>query len=186
MFRYRLYAQSFTLVAMVGGSYYYNSDRLRRKEFNDLIKQKKAKEKKDAWIRELEARDLEDREWREKLGKVRDAQREEQEREALEEMKRREGRSDDGRGVLDAVKGKMREAKEKEVALQAKEQAGTQGKTMDAVKEAVLQMPDMTPKDTSKEDGPGRIWGEAGGGLFGWKHIRNWWNKSEDDRPEDK
>ena len=92
---------------MLGGSYYYNADRLKRKEFTDLVKQKKAQEKREAWIRELEARDEEDRAWREKLGKVRDLKREEAEVAALEEKRRREARSDDGRSVIEAVKGKL-------------------------------------------------------------------------------
>ena len=70
---------------MLGGSYFYNADRLKRKEYTDLVNWRKAQEKKDAWIRELEARDQEDREWRKKLGMARDFQREEAEREAIEE-----------------------------------------------------------------------------------------------------
>ena len=61
MFRYRIYGQAFTLVAMVAGSFYYNSDRILRHEYEKVKKEKKAKEKNDAWIRELEARDKEDR-----------------------------------------------------------------------------------------------------------------------------
>ena len=70
MFRHRLYAQSFTLVAMVAGSIYYKKDRTKRKEFEGVIAEKKAKEKNEAWIRELEARDREDKEWRVRMGKV--------------------------------------------------------------------------------------------------------------------
>lgn len=66
MFRRRLYAQSFTLVAMVAGSWYYKTDRTRRKEFEGLVAERKAKEKNEAWIRELEARDKEEKEWRAK------------------------------------------------------------------------------------------------------------------------
>ena len=107
-FRYRLYAQSFTLIAMIGGSIYYNADRLRRKEYTDLVSKRKAQEKKDAWIRELEARDLDDKDWREKMGRVRDFQREEMEKAAMEEKRRQEGKSDDGRGISGALKGKMK------------------------------------------------------------------------------
>ena len=57
-------------MALVGGSFYYNSDRILRKEFEKLQKEKKAKEKHEAWIRELEIRDKEDSEWRERMGKV--------------------------------------------------------------------------------------------------------------------
>ena len=47
---------------MVVGSIYWNTDRAKRKEFKGVLGEKKAKEKREAWIRELEARDLEDRE----------------------------------------------------------------------------------------------------------------------------
>jgi hypothetical protein len=61
MFRARIYAQGFTLVAMVAGSMYWDSDRKRRKEFEDVVKERKAREKNEAWIKELEARDEEER-----------------------------------------------------------------------------------------------------------------------------
>ena len=62
MFRARIYAQGFTIVAMVAGSMYWQKDRDKRKEFQGVLAEKKAKEKNEAWIRELEARDLEERE----------------------------------------------------------------------------------------------------------------------------
>lgn len=52
---------------MVGGSYYYKADRVRRKEFDNLVAERKAKEKNEKWIQELEARDREEKEWRAKL-----------------------------------------------------------------------------------------------------------------------
>lgn len=62
MFRRRIYAQGFTLLAMVAGSAYWEGDRKKRKEFDGLLEEKRKKEKHDAWIRELEARDQEDKE----------------------------------------------------------------------------------------------------------------------------
>ncbi|KAF6234805.1 hypothetical protein HO173_007025 [Letharia columbiana] len=188
-FRYRLYAQSFTLVAMLGGSYYYNADRLKRKEYTDLAKKRKSQEKRDAWIRELEARDQEDREWREKLGRVRDFQREEVEREAIEEMKMREGRSDDGRGVIDALKGKMKDVKNTEANKEAAEleQRKQQIKEKRREMEKKQEVERMKQAVTKQEAGMGpdtRVWGEAGGGLFGWKHIRNWFNGPRDGEGE--
>ncbi|KAL9056535.1 MAG: hypothetical protein Q9206_002718 [Seirophora lacunosa] len=92
MFRMRLYGQTFTVVAMVGGSYYYNSDRILRKEYNDLMEARKAQEKRDAWIKELEARDREETDWREKMAKVTEKREEEaRARRAREEEKEREG-----------------------------------------------------------------------------------------------
>jgi hypothetical protein len=66
MFRARIYAQGFTLVAMIAGSMYWQTDRQKRKEFDVAVSERKAKEKNEAWIRELEAREREDREEREK------------------------------------------------------------------------------------------------------------------------
>ena len=181
-FRYRLYAQSFTLVAMFGGSYYYNADRLKRKEYTDLVKQRKAQEKRDAWIRELEMRDQEDKDWREKLGKARDYQREVVEREAIEESKKREGKSDDGRGVIGALKGKMKDVKDKEAKKEAaeldqkKEQIKEKRQEMEK-KQEVERMKQATVKLEAGMGPDTRIWGEDGGGLFGWKRIRDFLKK---------
>lgn len=47
---------------MLAGSIYWSGDRDRRKQFEGVVAEKKAKEKNEAWIRELEARDAEDKE----------------------------------------------------------------------------------------------------------------------------
>ena len=47
---------------MIGGSYYYKEERGKRKAFESALAEKKAMEKKEAWIRELEARDEEEKE----------------------------------------------------------------------------------------------------------------------------
>ncbi|KAI9879720.1 MAG: Respiratory supercomplex factor 1, mitochondrial [Pleopsidium flavum] len=73
MFRNRIYAQGFTLVAMVAGSMYYKTDREKRKQFDGVVAERKAKEKNEAWIRELEARDREDKEWKVRRDAVREA-----------------------------------------------------------------------------------------------------------------
>ena len=190
-FRYRLYAQSFTLVAMLGGSYYYNADRLKRKEFTDLIAKRKEQEKREAWIRELEARDLEDKEWREKLGKVRDAKREEAEREALEEKRRRDAQNGDEKGVVATVKGKLKDAKELEVARQTAEQepdlatiARRRRQEMETKQEVERRKQQMAAQDAGygKER---QIWGEGGGGLFGWKRLKKLFDSSEDQPKSD-
>ena len=104
MFRYRIYGQAFTLVALVGGSYYYNADRILRREYDKLQTEKKAKEKNEAWIRELEARDREDKDWKERMGKVKDAQREDAEKrmKAMEDKKSEDGGG--GGAITKAVK----------------------------------------------------------------------------------
>ena len=47
---------------MVAGSMYWEADRKKRKEFDGAVTERKAKEKNAAWIRELEARDEEEKE----------------------------------------------------------------------------------------------------------------------------
>lgn len=64
MFRRRIYAQGFTILAMVAGSAYWESDRSKRKQYGDLVEEKKKKDKHEAWIKELEIRDAEDEELR--------------------------------------------------------------------------------------------------------------------------
>ena len=62
MFRMRIYAQAFTIAAMIAGSYYYKEQRSAQKEVAAAVAQQKAREKHAAWIRELEVRNREDRE----------------------------------------------------------------------------------------------------------------------------
>lgn len=125
MFRYRIYGQAFTLVALVGGSYYYNADRMLRKEFVKLQTDKKAKEKNEAWIRELEARDREDRDWRERMGKVGEARKEEAEKrlKAMDEKRNEDGGG--GGAITKAVK-KLKGGKKSatEAAVDAKGEVG--------------------------------------------------------------
>lgn len=70
MFRARIYAQGFTLVALVGGSIFYKDDRMKRKRFEAAVEDKKAAEKREKWLNELEARDKDDREWRARFDDV--------------------------------------------------------------------------------------------------------------------
>lgn len=45
---------------MVGGSYYWESDRAKRRQFDQLTEEKHKQERKEAWLTELEARDKEE------------------------------------------------------------------------------------------------------------------------------
>ena len=164
-FRYRLYAQSFTLVAMIAGSLYYKSDRLKRREYVKLKEKQKAQEKREKWIRELEIRDQEDKDWRAKLGKVRDLQREEEERLAALEMQQRKDGSDDGRSVMAEIR-KQRMHKEgfKDVADEPEEFARP---VID--KPAAVMEDDKQKTDTKKYQS---ILGESEqGGLLGFRHL---------------
>ncbi|KAK8165158.1 altered inheritance of mitochondria protein 31, mitochondrial [Phyllosticta citrichinensis] len=61
MFRRRIYAQGFTIAAMAVGGLYWKEDRDKRKEFDKLQTEKQRTAKRDAWLRELEARDEEEK-----------------------------------------------------------------------------------------------------------------------------
>ncbi|SPO02095.1 related to Respiratory supercomplex factor 1, mitochondrial [Cephalotrichum gorgonifer] len=74
MFRARVLAQGFTIVAIVAGGMYYSQDRARSAELRKLNEQQAAEEKRAKWIQELEARDEEDKAFRARLEKKRDAQ----------------------------------------------------------------------------------------------------------------
>lgn len=91
MFRRRIYAQGFTILAMVAGSAYWESDRAKRKQYEGLVDEKRKKEKHEAWIRELEARDEEEQE----LRKVRD-------RIISENQTRKKNAQDEVKSVLEA------------------------------------------------------------------------------------
>lgn len=69
MFRARVAAQGFTVVAMVAGSMYYSKDRAKTKELRKIQEETDAEEKRQKWIRELEARDEEDKAMRAMLQK---------------------------------------------------------------------------------------------------------------------
>ncbi len=47
---------------MVAGSMYWKTDRQKRKEFDAAVQERKRRERSEAWIRELEIRDEEERE----------------------------------------------------------------------------------------------------------------------------
>lgn len=76
MFRARIYAQAFTLVALVAGGMYFKTERQQRREFDQAVELRKKQEKRDAWLRELEVRDKEDREWRERHAAIEAAAKE--------------------------------------------------------------------------------------------------------------
>jgi len=85
MFRRRIYAQAFTVIAMVGGSLYLAKDRERRKEWEKSDKEKRDAEKRVKWLAELEAREEEDKATKAKA--VRLLRRRREREEALEAKK---------------------------------------------------------------------------------------------------
>ncbi|KAI0452306.1 mitochondrial hypoxia responsive domain-containing protein [Xylaria acuta] len=72
MFRARIGAQAFTVLAMVAGGAYYGADREKRKELIKLEAQKRAEERNQKWLHELEVRDDEDKKLRAAMKRKRD------------------------------------------------------------------------------------------------------------------
>ena len=64
MFRMRIYAQAFTLVSLCGYAFYYAEERAQDKAQQVAQAERKALERKERWIRELEERDRIEREER--------------------------------------------------------------------------------------------------------------------------
>lgn len=90
-FRRRLYAQAFTIAVLVAGNAYWQKDRSKRKDYNKMVAEKQALEKRDRWLRELEMRDEEEKAWQERVNQSK--------------------AGGDSMGVTDAVAAKTRELK---------------------------------------------------------------------------
>lgn len=112
MFRRRIYAQGFTLIAVYVGSLYWDNDRKRRKEYTNLVKEKKDKERNEKWIRELEIREEEEEELRRVKEKVRQEQARHRERLMAKGEEAKEGVKQKAKEVKDTVSDKVRSSME--------------------------------------------------------------------------
>ncbi|CAK7203759.1 Respiratory supercomplex factor 1, mitochondrial [Sporothrix eucalyptigena] len=72
MFRARVIAQGFTILAIVGGGIYLADDRKKERQQWALERQQKQQEQTERWIKELEARDAEEKALRERLARRRE------------------------------------------------------------------------------------------------------------------
>lgn len=121
MFRARVLAQGFTVVAMVAGSMYYNKDREKTKELRKLKEERDNEDKRQKWIRELEVRDEEERAMKSLVQqKAAAAAAERKEAEALAEDASQENA---GTGGILGRMGLWSQAEKKAAEEQAKEQA---------------------------------------------------------------
>ncbi|KAK7518936.1 hypoxia induced protein conserved region-domain-containing protein [Phyllosticta citriasiana] len=115
MFRRRIYAQGFTVAAMAVGGMYWKEDRDKRKEFDKLQLEKQRTAKRDAWLRELEARDEE-----EKMLKAKRERR----RAMLKEKKEAAEAGELATAVAKGTEVQQVEVAEKKSVLESNEQKG--------------------------------------------------------------
>ncbi|ERS98487.1 hypothetical protein HMPREF1624_05271 [Sporothrix schenckii ATCC 58251] len=69
MFRARVLAQGFTIMAIVGGGIYLADDRKKERQQWALERQQKQQAETEKWVKELEARDAEDKALRERIAR---------------------------------------------------------------------------------------------------------------------
>lgn len=105
MFRARIAAQGFTVLAMVAGSMYYQKDREKTKELQKLQGEKMVEEKQQKWIKELEARHEEDTKFKAHMQDF-----------SAQKRKHQEG-SDEPKAMLDGQVEGGRQFKEKWAAI---------------------------------------------------------------------
>lgn len=99
MFRRRIYAQGFTIVAIVLGSSYFSKDKEQRKREKEEEKERIGRERREKWLEELDFRDQEEKEQRREM---------EGRRRRARETVLGGGKDADGKGgVGEAVKGLM-------------------------------------------------------------------------------
>ncbi|KAK3940034.1 hypoxia induced protein conserved region-domain-containing protein [Diplogelasinospora grovesii] len=122
MFRARVAAQGFTVLAMVAGGLYYAGDRHKQKELWKLQQQQDAEEKRQKWIKELEARDDEEKALKERLDRRR--KRAAERARAAEKETGTEGVAAQARALLKEKKGKAAEVVDEAVDGVKKEEGG--------------------------------------------------------------
>ncbi|KAI0532889.1 mitochondrial hypoxia responsive domain-containing protein [Xylaria digitata] len=112
MFRARIGAQAFTVVAMVAGGAYYGADREKRKELIKLEAQQRAEERNQKWLHELEVRDEEDK-------KLQAAMK--RKRERLEQKRASEQESEkEGKAAATAIAGAESEGRSESSSQEAR------------------------------------------------------------------
>jgi hypothetical protein len=118
MFRARIGAQAFTIIAVVAGGAYYGADREKRRELIKLEAQQRAEERNQRWLRELEVRDEEDKKLQVALKRKRDRLEQKRAADQEKEKEKEEEKEEDG--------GKQQQQQQQDPKID------TAGKTADA------------------------------------------------------
>ena len=99
MFRARIGAQAFTVIAIVAGGAYYGADREKRAELIKLEAQQRAEDRNKRWLHELEVRDREDKDLQETMRRRRERVEQRRAAEAAGKGKKQEqGKEKEGEG----------------------------------------------------------------------------------------
>ncbi|KAJ9150337.1 hypothetical protein NKR23_g3818 [Pleurostoma richardsiae] len=132
MFRARVLAQGFTVAAMVAGGLYFGAERHKERELWKLQEAQSAEEKRQKWIKELEARDEEEKALREKLERRRKKASDNAAREAFQDAVRKA--EVEGEAVADQAKETGEKAKAPGSGLLGRWFAGESTKVEDETK----------------------------------------------------
>jgi hypothetical protein len=122
MFRARVLAQGFTVIAMVAGSMYYSKDREKTAELRKLKEQRDAEEKRQKWIRELEARDEEEQGLKRRLQRKAAEAAAQAERKVQEELAGGEPVNTEGTGGILGRMGLWKQGEQAAAEAKAKEE----------------------------------------------------------------
>lgn len=145
MFRARVAAQGFTVLAMVAGGLYYAEDRLKQRELWKLKQEQEAEEKRQKWIKELEARDEEEKALKEMMERRR--------KRAAERAAAETGTEGIAAQARAARKAAKQEAKDAETA-EAPAQGGDEKKSSTGILGSLTGWfggPSKAPEDPAKD-----------------------------------
>ncbi|KAI1492720.1 mitochondrial hypoxia responsive domain-containing protein [Biscogniauxia mediterranea] len=159
MFRARIGAQAFTVMAMVAGGAYYGADRDKRRELIKLEAQQRAQERHQKWLHELEVRDEEDKQLRAAVRRKRERVELRRERER-ESNAKAEAEADADAEKTDAGAGAEPKQKQEEVGTDTGD-AKTKGKSTGGGQ--------VSQEEGKSGSGVLGALSEAGGGWFGAK-----------------
>jgi len=137
MFRARVLAQGFTVLAMVAGGIYLGQERKQERELWKVQQEQKEEERRQKWIRELEARDEEDKAIKSLMDRKRSQAAGRKGKDDKGAAAEKDGQEGSGSGsVLGSLGGWFGGKKNDDAAAGGKESVDGKGKTTPEAKDA--------------------------------------------------
>ena len=184
---------------MLGSSFYFNADRFKRAEYRRLKKEQEEQDKKERWIRELEIRDAEETEWRDRLGVIRNMEREAEAMRKADEQNARDralqdkaaGINDDNRSIIEQIRLKNN-ADRAERSQKAAGQVEFFAEPKDGISsqsQEVSNPPSKSQEDVleePKEKYRPTLGESEKGGLFGINHLKAFYRHLTEDKGDGK